>query len=98
LIEHGDGQLHALAAIANSGAQKQRAEMLLDGARADIELARDFFIAAALNQQFQDLPVTGRHFDLIQIHHDNLPRFSRFVFFVFRLVCFDLAESHPSVN
>ncbi|SPE22646.1 hypothetical protein SBA2_1020005 [Acidobacteriia bacterium SbA2] len=43
--------------------------MLFYGARADVELARNLFVAAALHQQVQDLLVAGRNFDLIQVDH-----------------------------
>jgi hypothetical protein len=44
--------------------------MLFHGARADVELARNLFVAAALYDQVQDLLVAGSDFDLIQVDHD----------------------------
>src|SRR5579863_1778530 len=70
LGKHGDGKLHPLASLTNSGPQKQRAQMLLNGARADVELPRDLFVAAALHQQVQHLLIARRHFHLIQVDHD----------------------------
>jgi len=46
-LEHGRGQLYPLAAVPDAGTQKQGAQMLFDGAWADIELAGDFLIAAS---------------------------------------------------
>jgi hypothetical protein len=43
--------------------------MLFDGARADVQLARDFFVTASLHQQMQHLPITGRYLDLIKVNH-----------------------------
>jgi hypothetical protein len=66
------GQFYPFAAIPDSGAQKQRAQVLLNGARADVELARNFLVAASLDQQIQHLLVAGGNFDLFQIHHASL--------------------------
>ena len=74
LGEHGDGEFHALAAIANSGTQEKRAQVLLHGAWADVQLARNFLVAAGLDQRKQNLLVAGGHFDFGEIDHVlNLP-------------------------
>jgi hypothetical protein len=70
LGKHGDCQFHALAALSDSSPQEQCAQVLFYGARADLELARNFLVTAALYEQVQDLLVTGRYFYLIQIDHD----------------------------
>jgi hypothetical protein len=43
--------------------------VLFDGARADAQMARDFFVAAALNEQTQYLLVSGRYLDIVKIDH-----------------------------
>src|SRR5205085_2023398 len=43
--------------------------MLLHGTRADVELTRDFFIAAALHQQLQYLLIARRNLHVIEINH-----------------------------
>jgi hypothetical protein len=73
LLENRSRQLYPLAPIPNARPQKQSAQMLLDGARADLQLRRDLFIAAALNQKLKNFLVAGRDFDLVHVHHD-LPR------------------------
>jgi hypothetical protein len=47
------------AAIPDSSAQEQCAQVLLNGARADVELARNFVVARSLDQQIQHLLVGG---------------------------------------
>src|SRR5258708_4000527 len=49
---------------------KKRAQVLLHGARADTQLARDFFVAATLDQQVQDLLIAGRNLHPVEIHSD----------------------------
>jgi hypothetical protein len=53
----GCGQFDPLAPAINTGALEQRTQVLLDGARADFEFIGNFLIAAAFQQQTQDLPV-----------------------------------------
>jgi len=43
--------------------------VLFYGAGADIELARNLFVAATLHEQVQDLLVAGSDFHLIQVDH-----------------------------
>jgi hypothetical protein len=43
--------------------------MLLHGTRADVELAGNLFVAAALNQQAQNLLVTGCDLDFVEVDH-----------------------------
>jgi hypothetical protein len=59
LREHGGGQLHAFAAVPDSGTQEQSTQMLLHGARTDVELIGNFLVAATLNQEFENLFVAG---------------------------------------
>jgi hypothetical protein len=73
LGEYGDGQLHSFPAIADSGAQKQRAQMLFDGAWADIKLARNFFVAATEDEQIQNLLIAGCNFDFFDIGQGKPP-------------------------
>jgi hypothetical protein len=68
-LKDSRSQDHSLATLLDSCAQEKCAEMLFDGARADAQFRRDFFIAAALNQQVENLPVAARDFDLIYIQH-----------------------------
>jgi len=51
LNEHGGGEFYPLPAIFDPGAQKQRAEMLFHGARADAQLPGNLFVAASLDEQ-----------------------------------------------
>jgi hypothetical protein len=69
LDKHGRSQFHALAAFFDPGTQKQRAEMLFHGPRADAQVARDLFIAAALHQKTQNLVVSGGYLDFIKVDH-----------------------------
>jgi hypothetical protein len=48
-LEYGSRELYPLTAILNSGAQKQRTQMLFHGAGADVELLRDFLVAASFD-------------------------------------------------
>jgi hypothetical protein len=75
LLEGSGGEANAFAALSNSGTQKKRAQVLLYSARADAQLAGNFFITAALHQQVQHLPVAGRDFHSIEIHHSGVLRF-----------------------
>jgi hypothetical protein len=69
LDEHGGGEFHTLAAFLDAGAEKQRAQVLFDGARADVQVARDFLVTAALDEQTKHLLVTGRYLDFVEIDH-----------------------------
>lgn len=69
LFKDGGCQDDPLASLLDSGAQKQRAQVLLDGAWADAEFGCDLFVAAALDQQLQNLLVAARDFDLIEVQH-----------------------------
>jgi hypothetical protein len=69
-LENGSREFHALAAIRNSGSQKQRAQMLLHCPGADVQLLRDFLVAASFNQQFQNLFVALRNLDVAEIQHE----------------------------
>jgi hypothetical protein len=62
-------QFHAFAAIKDSSAQKQRAQMVFHGSLADAELPSNFLVATAFNEQVQDLLIAGCDFDLIKISH-----------------------------
>jgi hypothetical protein len=67
--------------LLDAGPQKQGAEVLFNGARADVELSGDFFVAAARDQQLQNVLIAACDFDLLQINHrlDSLPRFARWL-------------------
>src|ERR1700688_4546354 len=69
LYEHGGGEFDSLPAFFNTCAQKKCAQMLFDGARADAQMARDFLVAASLNEQTQYLLVSGRYLDIVKIDH-----------------------------
>jgi hypothetical protein len=56
-------QLHALACTGDSGPLEQGPKMLFDGARTDAQLAGNFLVAAALQQQLQNLSITFRNFE-----------------------------------
>jgi hypothetical protein len=80
ILECGNSQPYPLPPIPNSGAQKKRAQMLLHGARADAQLARDFLVAAALDQQIQHLLIPWRYFHSVEVHHSSFPSVSYFGF------------------
>jgi hypothetical protein len=69
LDEHRGGELHSLPAFLNACAQKQCAQVLFYRPRADIQVARDFFVAASLHEQPQHLLVTGRYLNLVKVNH-----------------------------
>jgi hypothetical protein len=46
--------------------------VLFDSARANAQLGGDLFVAATLDQQFQNLLIAACNFDLIQVDHDCL--------------------------
>jgi hypothetical protein len=68
-LEHGGRELHALAAIFDSGPQKQRTQVLFHGPGADIQLLGDFLVAASLHQEVENLFVAARNFDVAEIQH-----------------------------
>jgi hypothetical protein len=69
LFKYGGGQDYAFASLLDSRAQEKRAQVLLNRSWADAEFRRDFFIAAALNQQMKNLLVAAGDFNLIQVQH-----------------------------
>lgn len=48
LDEHSGGELHPLASFFNTGAQEKCAQVLFHRPRADVQVARDFFVVATL--------------------------------------------------
>jgi hypothetical protein len=70
-LEHGGRQLHALAAVFDSGSQKQRAQVLLHGPGADVQLLGDFLVAASFNQEVKNLFIASRNLDVAEIQHDD---------------------------
>jgi hypothetical protein len=68
-LEYGGRQLHALAAILDSGSQKQSTQMLFHGPGADVQLLCDFLVAASFDQQAQNLFIALRNLDLAKIQH-----------------------------
>jgi hypothetical protein len=69
LCENCGGEDYALSSVLDSSAQKQSAQVLLDGAGADLEVGSDFLIAAAFDQQIEYLLIATGNFDLGQIQH-----------------------------
>jgi hypothetical protein len=69
LCEHRGRQLDPFSAIANAGPQEQGPKMLLHGPRADVQLRRDLFVAAALNEQLQHLFIARCNLDVVQAEH-----------------------------
>jgi hypothetical protein len=69
LFKYGGCQDDALAALLDSCSEEERAQVLFHSAGTDIEFCADFFIAAALHQQFQDLLIAARDFDVLEIQH-----------------------------
>jgi hypothetical protein len=58
--------------------------MLFDRARADVQFLGNFPIGAALHQEFQNLCVAARDFDVIEIDHAVPPSTRTHVKQVFR--------------
>jgi hypothetical protein len=69
-LENSSREFHALAAIPNSGSQKQGTQMLFHGPGADVQLLRDFLIAASFDQQLQNLFIAMRNLDVAEIQHE----------------------------
>jgi hypothetical protein len=69
LFKDCGGQDDAFATLFDSGAQKQRTQVLLDGAGADVEFRCDVFVAATLDEQLQHLPIAAGDLDLIEVDH-----------------------------
>src|SRR6266700_4820923 len=65
-------QNYSFATLLDSSPQEQSTKVLLHGARADVELGRDFLVAAALHQQLQYILIAARDFDLFQVQHASL--------------------------
>jgi hypothetical protein len=72
LFKDGGGENDALTTLLNTGAKKKRAEMLLNGARTDVEFCGNIFVAAPLHQQVEDLLIALCNFNLIEAKHDFL--------------------------
>jgi hypothetical protein len=68
-LEYGGGQFHPLAAILDSGSQKQSTQVLFHGPGAYVQLLRDFLVAASFDQQVQNLLIAVRDFDVAEIQH-----------------------------
>src|SRR6266568_5241813 len=85
LFKNCGGQNDAFAPLLDSRTQKQRAQVLLHGAWADVEFRRDFLIAAALHQQLQNVLIAARNLDLFQVQHAWL---------LYRSVCLMLPNHH----
>jgi hypothetical protein len=67
---HRGSQFHSLAPLGDPGAQQQRAQVLLHGEWADVEVSANFLVAVSLRQQPQDVFIPGSNFDGVQIDHD----------------------------
>ena len=50
LLKHRGRQLHPFSAVPDTRPQEKRPQVLLNGARADVQLRRDLFVAATLDQ------------------------------------------------
>jgi len=74
LFEHGGGQNDTLAARLDASAQKERAQVLLHGPRADREFRGDLLVTAALDKELKHLLVPVGDFDLVEAEHDYLSR------------------------
>jgi len=73
LFKDGGGENDALTTLLNTaGAKKKRAEMLLNGARTDVEFCGNIFVAAPLHQQVEDLLIALCNFNLIEAKRDFL--------------------------
>jgi hypothetical protein len=68
-LENGSREFHALAAILNSGSQKQGTQMLFHGPGTDIQLRRDVLVAASFDQQLENLFIALGNLDVAEIQH-----------------------------
>jgi hypothetical protein len=68
-LENCSREFDALAAIRNSGSQKQRAQMLFHGPGADVQLRRDILVAASFDQQLENLFIALGNLDVAEIQH-----------------------------
>jgi hypothetical protein len=68
-LEYGGGELYPFAAILNTGSEKQSPKMLFHGPGADVQLLRDFLVAASFDQQMQNLLIALRNLDVAEIQH-----------------------------
>src|SRR5678815_1629825 len=71
LAKHRRRQLHPFSAVPDTCPQEKRPQVLLYRARADLQLCRDLFVAAALYQQLQDLFIARCNLDLVQAQHGD---------------------------
>src|SRR6478752_10618896 len=71
LGKHRRRQLHPFSAVPDTRPQEKRPQVLLYRARADLQLRRDLFVAAALYQQLQDLFIARCNLDLVQAQHSD---------------------------
>jgi hypothetical protein len=69
-LENGSRKFHALAAILNSCSQKQRTQMLFHSPGTDVQLLRDFLVAASFDQQLENLFIALRNLDVAEIQHE----------------------------
>jgi hypothetical protein len=67
LLQNCGGQ--ELSALLDPGAQEKGAQGLFYGARTDLQLGCNFFVAAAFDQQIQHLLIAPGDFDLRKIQH-----------------------------
>jgi hypothetical protein len=68
-LEYGGCELYPFAAILNAGSEEQSPKMLFHGPGADVQLLRDFLVAASFDQQMQHLLIALRNLDVTQIQH-----------------------------
>src|ERR1700687_2826824 len=72
LFKDGGCKNHTFAALLDSCAQKQSAQVLLNGTWADLQFNGDVLVTAPLDRQLQHLLSAAGDFDLLQIDHVSL--------------------------
>jgi hypothetical protein len=82
-LEHGGRKFHSLTAILDSGSQKQGTQMLFHGPGTDVQLLRDFLVAASFDQQVQNLFIALRNLDVAEIQHGDSSRLAELCSFSF---------------
>jgi hypothetical protein len=70
LGEHRGCEFYPFSSITDSSPKEKGAQVLLHRPRTNVQLRRDFLVAASFHQQLQHLAVARRNLDLGQDQHE----------------------------